>query len=189
MRSIYRQWNVSGISCRGLTAIEMLIWLAAIAVVLLVSIPGASLYLENHRLKKASGNLFNSLELARGEAFVRSSTVRVCPSSNGRTCRSDGDWNFGWLVFSDGNADGAVQDIEVIEVFEAPDRHVEITARGAVQTMASFNAGGLVQGNGSRSGEFEVCLKDSGGEPRIVAVEQGGWTKLVPPTTRACQSG
>ena len=188
MYLIHKRNNVQAGRQWGFTVVELLIGLTAIAIVILLAVPGASMAIEKYRLKNASGNLFTGLELARTEAYKRSSTVRVCPSSNGRNCRTDGNWNLGWLVFSDGNGNGTVQEIELIRVFKAPDQHVSISASGAVQTMASFNVAGLVQDNGDSQGEFEICLKASGSEPRIVAVEQEGLAKFLPPQNRTCES-
>ena len=79
--------------------------------------------------------------LAREEAIKRSSTVRVCPSANGRFCRSDGNWDQGWLVYTDGNADGAVQEIELIQAFPAPSEQIHIVAGGGLPPER--NVGGL----------------------------------------------
>ena len=101
-----------------MTAIGLLILVAAIGLLVLVTVPWTSMLIERHRLKSASNELARGLSLARAEAIKRGSTVRMCPSVNGRACRNDGDWSLGWLVFSDGNADGNVQEFELIEAFD-----------------------------------------------------------------------
>jgi Tfp pilus assembly protein PilE len=80
----------------GMTVVELLIFVAALAVVILLAVPGSSMLVEHYRLKSASSSLVEGLNLARGEALKRASTVRVCPSSNGRFCRADGDWAQVW---------------------------------------------------------------------------------------------
>ena len=132
----------------GITAIEVLIGIAVLTIVALLAVPTSSILMERHYLKSASSNLVDGIYLAKREAEIRASTVRVCPSNDGRTCRVDGDWSQGWLVFSDGNADGVVQEIEVIEAYEAPGGHLRIVASGAAQTAAAFNSAGLVRDNG-----------------------------------------
>ena len=126
----------------GFTVLEVLILLTVIAIVILVSVPGSTMLLERYRLKSTSNDLSEGLNTAFIEAGRRSSTVRVCPSSNGRFCRRDADWNKGWLVFSDGNGDGLVQEFELLESFKPPHNSIRITARGAVESMASFRTGG-----------------------------------------------
>ena len=173
----------------GLTVIELLIIVAALAVVVLVAVPASSMLVERHRLKSASSDLVNGLNLARSEALRRASTVRVCPSSNGRFCRSDGDWTQGWLVYTDGNGDGAVQDIELIQSFESPTGAVQVVARGAGAKTASFTTAGLMPVEGSDSAEFVFCYPDSRVDSRTIVVDAEGWVSLVTTPPAACGSG
>ncbi|MGD8359195.1 MAG: GspH/FimT family protein [Lysobacterales bacterium] len=172
----------------GLTVIELLLILAALAVVVLVSVPGASMLMEHYYLKSASGNLVSGLNLARSEAARRSSIVRMCPSSNGRFCRSDGDWAYGWLVYTDGNADGTVQDIELIQAFKAPGEKVRIVARGAVEHAASFTLSGLIADQEAPTGEFDVCLPGSDTGSRTIMIDSDGWVQLIPDDRNRCEA-
>lgn len=170
------RWRTS----TGMTVIELLIILAAIAIVVMISVPGSTMVLEHYRLKSTSSDLVGGLNLAKGEALKRNSTVRVCPSSNGRFCRTDGNWNHGWLVYSDGNADGTVQEIEFIEAFQAPGEHVWIVASGAVESVASFTLAGLVPENEYQSGEFHICHKGTESRAKSVTIDQDGWVEASP---------
>lgn len=173
----------------GLTVVELLIILSAIAIVVLISVPGSSMVLENYRLKSTSSDLVNGLSIAKGEAIKRGSTVRVCPSSNGRFCRTDGNWNHGWLVYSDGNGDGTVQEIEFIQSFQAPNPKVSIIATGAVKTIASFTATGMKQDNGLETGEFHICHRGAKGRSKIISVDQDGWVQTTPTLTGTAECG
>ncbi len=166
-------------SQRGLSVLELLIVFAAIAVVVLVAVPGSDMLLEKYRLKATFSKLSEGLELAKSEAHMRSSTVIMCPSSNGHSCRSDHNWNHGWIVFTDGNGNGTVQDIELIRAFEAPDQRISIVARGAVEATASFTMTGLVEQNNAQTGLFRICLQDSDAQPRVVNVDEEGWVQPV----------
>jgi type IV fimbrial biogenesis protein FimT len=163
---------------KGLTVVELLIILAAIAVVAMISVPGSAVVLEHYRLKTASADLASSLNLAKGEAAKRNSMVKVCPSSNGRFCRNDGDWDHGWLVFSDGNGDGTVQEIELIDAFDAPSPRVRVVAVGAVQQMAGFTVAGLVPANGQDQGEFHICHEGLNSRSKVVQVDADGWVAV-----------
>jgi type IV fimbrial biogenesis protein FimT len=173
----------------GFTILEVLITLAAIAIVVLVTVPGSNMLLEKYRLKTASGSLLSGLELARSEAHQRSITVMMCPSSNAHTCRRDGDWSMGWLVFTDGNGNGTVQDIELIQAFEAPHQTVKIMAQGAVQNQVAFTATGLNADNGKQTGKFQICLDGSEAAPKIVKVDAEGWIQMVKVDEEVCQTG
>ena len=172
----------------GLSVLELLIILSAIAIVVLISTPASTMILEKYRAKTAYASLLSGLELAIGEAQKRSSTVRVCPSSNGHTCRADGNWNLGWLVYSDGNNNRTVQDIELIQAFEAPHQSVRITAWGAVESTASFTATGLVETADAKTGRFKICLRGSDTPPRVVNINEEGWVELVPGHNEVCES-
>lgn len=174
---------------RGITAIEVLIGIAVLTIVALLAVPTSSILMERHYLKSASSNLVDGIYLAKREAEIRASTVRVCPSNDGRTCRVDGDWSQGWLVFSDGNADGVVQEIEVIEAYEAPGGHLRIVASGAAQTAAAFNSAGLVRDNGSASGEFILCSADSTSGSRVIFIQSDGWVTMDSTNDRTCETG
>jgi len=176
-------------SQQGLSVLELLIVVAAIAIVVLITVPGSTMLLEKYRLKTSSTSLLDGLELAKSEAQLRSSTVKVCPSSNGHSCRKDGNWNYGWVVFSDGNGNGTVQDIELIRAFEAPNQKIRITAQGAVEKMASFNVTGLIGENGVQTGRFEICVRDSDSPPKILTVNAEGWVQLVAVHNESCLAG
>ena len=170
----------------GLTVLEMLIILAAIAVVVLIAVPGSDILLEKYRLKTTYSSLLNGLELAKSEAQMRSSTVIMCPSSNGHSCRSDYDWNHGWLVFTDGNGNGTAQEIELIQAFDVPNQDIRIVAKGAVERAASFTMTGLIEQNGTQTGLFRICLQGSDAPPRVVSVDEEGWVQPVPVHEEVC---
>ncbi|MBT8040283.1 MAG: hypothetical protein HKO85_07170 [Xanthomonadales bacterium] len=162
----------------GLTVIELLIILAAIAIVVMISVPSSSMVLEHYRLKAASSDLASSLNLAKGEALKRNSTVKVCPSSNGRFCRNDGNWNHGWLVYSDGNGDGTVQEIEFIEASKSPSPRVRVVAIGAVHDVAGFTLAGLVPSDGEEQGEFHICHEGLNSRAKVIRVDAEGWIQV-----------
>ena len=162
----------------GLTVVELLIILAAIAIVVMISVPGSTVVLEHFRLKAASSDLVDSISLAKEEAMLRNSTVKVCPSSNGRFCRSDGNWDHGWLVYSDGNGDGTVQEIEFIDAFNAPSQKVHIIAVGAVEDLAAFTLTGLVPTKEAQTGEFHVCHEGLNSRSRVVTIDTDGWVQV-----------
>ena len=172
----------------GITILELLIALTAVAFVILISVPGSSMVLEKYRMKKTSDNLVNSINSARYEALRRHSTVRICPSSNGKFCRRDGDWNQGWLVFSDGNGDRIAQEIELLESFEKPNENIRIFADGAVKSSASFNVAGLEGDNEAVNGSFMLCYLGSGEQAKNLFVNEEGWVEITNNDRKGCES-
>jgi len=174
---------------QGLSVIELLLGITAIGIVILLTVPFAPGVMGKYQLWRVSSDLATGLELARTEAIKRSSIVRVCPSSNGISCRRSGGWDNGWLVFSDGNANGTAQEIEFIRAFKAPNKSISIVGDGAVQSMASFNPLGLVPDKGSNDGEFWICTQHSDKDSRILVVDVEGWTQITPGTNKICETG
>jgi len=172
----------------GLSVLELMIVLAAIGIVVLVAVPGSPVLLDKYRLKVTSESFMTALETARSEANSRGIAVVLCPSSNGHTCRRDGDWSMGWLVFADGNGNGSVQDIELIQAFEASSPKILIMANGAVKDRASFTATGLIPDNGADSGQFKICLQDSY-KGTLVQVDADGWVQKAEVAQEACTAG
>lgn len=172
----------------GITVLEVLIALTAVAIVILISVPGSTMVVENYRMKTTSDNLVESIETARYEALRRHSTVRVCPSSNGRFCRRDGDWNQGWLVFSDGNGDKIAQEIELLEFFAGPNENIRIKAEGAVKATASFTVSGLVADQDSSIGSFSLCYLGSRSKTKSVIINEDGWVEIHKNENQGCES-
>ena len=174
---------------RGLTVLELIIILAAIAIVILISVPGSSILMSKYSMGKATGDLMDSLQTARFEALRRKSIVRVCPSANGRFCRRDGDWSQGWLIFSDGNGDRVVQDIELLDAYGAPPKTILIIPEGAVQNMASFHANGLADDPEAQGGIYHLCDLGANTTSRMVNINSDGWIEMIPGEGKGCQSG
>jgi type IV fimbrial biogenesis protein FimT len=165
---------------QGMTLIEALIILAAIAIVVVISVPGSTMVLEHYRLKSTSGELLDGLNLAREQALRHDGTVRICPTANGHQCRNDGNWDQGWLVFEDQNGDGSVQDAELMQAFRAPTEHVHIIATGAVANMASFSLNGLLEQGHYETGQFHVCHDGLASRGKTIQIDNDGWVRAFP---------
>jgi type IV fimbrial biogenesis protein FimT len=173
----------------GITVVELLIGFTVIAIIALVAAPGLSGLLRSQQIGNAASELARSLSLAKNEAGKRHSTVRVCPSSDGLSCRQDGDWNRGWLIFSDGNGDGSPQEFERIRAYDPPNENIRVKSSGAVTNVAAFTVAGLVENNASEKGEFTVCHVDSNSDPKKILVDSEGWVSLAKGDSAACLDG
>ena len=172
----------------GLTVVELLIAFSVLAVIFLLTAPGVSGLVQEHYLKRTSSDLYVSLNLAKSEAAKRHSTVRICPSSDGISCRQDGDWNKGWLVFADGNVNALPEDIEIIQVFGPPGERVRVHAKGALAGTVSFTIAGLSGNEESDTGEFKVCNASSDSGFRKITVNKEGWLTIIKADT-SCDAG
>jgi len=172
----------------GFTVVEALIALAVLSIILLIASPGITALLQNHYVKNTSGDLYASLDLAKNVALKRHITVRMCPSSDGFSCREDGDWNKGWVIFSDDNSNGTPERMEILEAFGPPNQNIRVQASGAVTRDVSFTFAGLSPQNDSNRGMFRICPTASDFGSKTVEVDEEGWL-LVAKNRSSCSNG
>ena len=85
----------------GFTLIELLVTLAILAIVLSLGAPALSSLVQRARESNTYHLLTTSLATARLAAVKNGTPVTACPSSDGVTCRNDGVWETGWLIYAD----------------------------------------------------------------------------------------
>lgn len=96
----------------GITALELLVTMAIIAVLLASGVPAIKNYSWNLRLRSAMDLLHTDLNLARGRAIGDNIQTVICPANNSLHCSGDSAWQNGWIVFTDINADRRRQTTE-----------------------------------------------------------------------------
>ena len=158
---------------------EMLIVLTAIAVIATVSVPGFNALSKRYQLKETSYDILSSLNLAQTEAKQRASTVTVCPTSDGFHCRADGDWNRGWLLYADRNANQMPDSNEILESYGPPRDSIRIHAYGSFSLPLNFNGAGLLsEQNDPATGGFLVCYANGEKGYREVQIDENGLVNL-----------
>jgi type IV fimbrial biogenesis protein FimT len=95
---------------RGITLVEMLIVMGIVATLMAIGIPSYKYVTNANRISGEINGLLGDLQFARSEAIKEGGTVTVCVSNDQATCISTTTttWHKGWIVFSDANANGAV---------------------------------------------------------------------------------
>jgi type IV fimbrial biogenesis protein FimT len=130
----------------GFTAIELMVTLAVAVVLISMAVPAYNAFVQNNRITAQANELVTAINLSRDEALKRRTTVTVCSSADGSTCT--GNWQDGWIVFTDANADSTVNGTDqVLRVWEALTGGATITTTpaalrysniGLVNTSAVF---------------------------------------------------
>ena len=131
----------------GVTLIELSTTLASGAVLLTLGAPALRALQTDRQLSQVSSSLTGSFALARSEAVRRGAPVRVCPSTDGATCKalSNGDWSTGWIVTVTEGRIGHV--IDVNHPNQAP--AFSLAADAILAEGVTFTSDGLPSDTGS----------------------------------------
>jgi type IV fimbrial biogenesis protein FimT len=96
----------------GFSLIELMVTLAVSAVLITVSIPSFQSLIQRNRIASQVNSFVGDLQFARSEAIKRGLPVSLCTSSDGATCLGANTWHQGWIVFSDLDASGTLNDTD-----------------------------------------------------------------------------
>lgn len=165
----------TGTGYRGLTLPEMMITLAVVFILVTIAVPSFKDLLADRRVASFTQELYGSLMLARSEAVKRRSPVSLCKSSNGTGCTdSADDWQTGWLIFEDEDADGDLDtEDRPIRVFDALPDVVAMDWNNG--DTLGFNS----QGQARQAGSFTICEPNATGfEVRQVIVSMTGRARV-----------
>lgn len=116
----------------GISLVELIAALAATAVVLGLALPSLSGLLAGQRVRSTLHDLRSDMMLARNSAIARNTQVVLCPRTVDNRCRTDGDWQHGWMLFLDPDRDrqpGQAADILRIRDASIPPRHALRSSR------------------------------------------------------------
>lgn len=141
----------------GFTLIELLVTIAIGAILLALALPSFTDAIRSSRVTSAANEFIASVSLARSEAIRSGRPGYMCASINGTSC--GGEWNDGWLVWTDTNGNGAADDNERPRRSERI-RDLDLTATAAAggnaKTLTFDNRGRLSEG-----GKRDFVLKSS----------------------------
>jgi len=98
----------------GITAFELMVVMAIVAILLSTGVPAVKKYTWNLRLRTAMDTLQTDLNLARAHAISHNTEVVICPAIDAADCSRSSAWQNGWIVFIDLNADHRRQASEAI---------------------------------------------------------------------------
>ncbi len=133
--------------------------------------------MDNSRQSSVYNSLVGAMRQARSEAIKQSSNVAVCAraANGGNVC--GGDWNSGWLIFTDGGpTPGVFEGTEtLLSIGKEPAPSINLSNRALLQN----NAGSPIarpfirfgpRGTSSWRGAGSYIICDSRGSDRAMAI-------------------
>jgi len=97
---------------QGVTALELMVTMAIVAILLATAVPSFKNYSWNLRMRSAIDMLQTDMNLARGRAISHNIQTIICPATAAGVCSGLSRWQDGWIVFTDINGDRQKQDGE-----------------------------------------------------------------------------
>lgn len=158
----------------GLTLMELLVAIAVLGVLLSIGVPAFGNFAVDSRLASATNRFVSAIHLARSEAVRRNARVTLCPSGDGVSCATGGEWAQGWIVFADLDSTGERDSGEpILAVGQGIGGGVQITGNTPVRHYISYiGLGATRRANGAlQMGTVTLC---AGTEGRQVIISRTG---------------
>ena len=133
----------------GFTVFELMVTLAAAAILLGLAVPSYESFINRQHMKAAVAGLHNDLLAARSQAVYRGMIVVACPGGPATGCSGLSDWSGGWIVFEDQNGDRQLDAGEPLLRHGQPPRAVLIRAPSSRPELRFFPDGSTPGSNGS----------------------------------------
>ncbi len=128
--------------------IELMVTISVLAILAAIAFPSFQGSLRSNRVATTTNELLASLSLARSEGIRSTRGGGVCTSENGTSC--GGDWNSGWIVWTDTDGDGVFDAGEPVVRYSQGKSQVEVDGSA---TQIAFDGRGR-----SRSGAENIGL-------------------------------
>jgi len=105
MDVIFPSTKCVGRAVSGHSLVELMFSLSIALILTSFAVPAFSNLLHDDEMSSQVNKLVGSLYYARTEAIKRRQRVNICKSPDGNHCDNGAEWDDGWLVFVDMNAD------------------------------------------------------------------------------------
>jgi type IV fimbrial biogenesis protein FimT len=148
----------------GFTLTEILITLSIISILLSIAAPSFSSLITEIKITTQSNELLSMLILTRSEAIKRNQRVTMCKSANNLTCTNEGNWDQGWIIFTDNPPIGETDENDVILRTHATlTGNNSIIGNQNVRNYISYTPNGrsTLANNALQGGTLYICNADN----------------------------
>ncbi len=173
---------------RGLTILELMTTITLLAIVSAVALPSFRDTLAGGRQKAQRNNMMSALQMARSEAVKRGIRTVICASSNGTSCNTSSNWDAGWIIFVDEDANDTKDTADTyLQIGAAMDTGFSLIGSTNVVNMIRYDP----NGDSLESGTLTLCdprgvdkavgiIITASGRPKVSDTGAGGASLVCP---------
>ena len=135
-----------GTNSNGFSLLELIVIIGILGITIAFAVPNLTTMIANNRITAGASDFVAALQFAKGEAVSRVNPVTICNrNAAGTGCVAASDWSQGWIVFSDANDNGALDNGEEVLLNHEP-LNQGITFRGtaAVANSITYRPSGSI---------------------------------------------
>jgi type IV fimbrial biogenesis protein FimT len=166
----------------GFTLLELLITVALISILAAFAIPSMRSFSQNDRLTTNINTMIGHLAYARSEAVKRHAQVSICISNDTVGC-TGGNWEDGWIVYVDADANGtfdaATLNEDILRVNQALDGNNTLAPTAAYTTQVTYDNRGFV----TATGGFLLCDDRTGAFGKTITISNTGRVRFQDDST------
>ena len=166
----------------GFTLLELLITVALISILVAFALPSMRTFSQNDRLTTNINTMIGHLAYARSEAVKRHAQVSLCVSNDTLGC-TGGNWEDGWIVYVDADANGtfdaATVNEDILRVQQAMDGGNKFSPDAVYASQITYDNRGFVTATGS----FLLCDNRNGDFGKTITISNTGRVRFQDEST------
>jgi len=170
---------------RGITLIELLMTLAVTAILASIAVPAFGTLVHRGQTHSSRNELTAALNGARLAAVSRPANVVVCPTRDEQYCGRTTEWQHGWLVFVDADADGERDASEEIVSLGQPQPAGVTILSSAGRLRVKYHSDGTSPGSNLT---LTVCDRGGFDRPTSIVINNAGRLRTGPATPAAASA-
>lgn len=166
---------------KGFTLIEVLISLSLIALLFGVAISDIKGFMHISQTSKARGEISYAIQRTRNEAISRNTPVSLCKSSNSSSCTTLGNYEQGWLIFTNHDKDAKIDSNEkILYIHQALFKQISIVGNRNFKNRITF----LPTGDSTSFGRLVICNKKRIKTSEAIFINATGKPRIAPDHNR-----
>ncbi len=144
-----------------------------------LAVPSMTSVLADQRRAGTINQFVSAIQLARSTAITRNTTVSLCASDDGQSCRPV-DWESGWIAFIDEDLNRRAKEPDILLVGAAAGPSISIRSND-LAAYFSYRANGqiMVDDIDENTGQFTICDNRGAASARVLAITAGGHPRLA----------